>query len=340
MRTGFSRKGIQTVFAIIATMLFVDNVVAQIVRGEGMDAGLGGGNSIVGSVYDSSGQKLSRRIQVRLTTMTAGDRISMTDDNGNFSFRGLVSGTYTVVIDKEKEYEPHSQSVGIIQFRGSPGGTYNLNIRLSPRAGADTRPGVLQSELANVPQPALLAYSKALELAKNKDYLGAIEHLQLSITEYPEFTLAYNEMGVAYLRINELQKADESFLAALKIEPDAYAPQMNRGIVLVSMKKFEDAETVLRKVVKLNDQSAVAHYFLGQAIANLGKFDEAEKELAFAVKTGGPEMKEAHRVLAIIYGARGDKKKAVKELETYLELNPTTPDAEQLKNVIKQLKGN
>ena len=50
-------------------------------------------------------------------------------------------------------------------------------------------------------------------------------------------------------------------------------------------------------------------------------------------------MKEAHRLLAILYSAKGDKKLAADELETYLRLAPATPDAEQLRTVIRRLKG-
>ncbi len=271
--------------------------------------------------------------------MTVGDRVTMTDERGNFAFRGLPSGNYTIVIDKEKEYEPVTQSADIIQFRGSPGQTYNLNIRLTLIKGnTEVKPGVINSEFANVPQKALDFYNKAVELSKKGNYKGAIGQLQLSVSEYPDFMLAFNEMGVQYLRLNELEKADEAFQSALKIKPDAFAPLMNRGIVLVQMKRFEDAESVLRNAVKMKE-SAIGHYFLGLALANLGRFDEAEKELVSAVKLGGDEMKEAHRYLAIIYNTRGDKKRATDELETYLRLVPTAPDAEQLRNVIKQLKG-
>jgi Flp pilus assembly protein TadD len=102
---------------------------------------------------------------------------------------------------------------------------------------------------------------------------------------------------------------------------------MNRGIALVTMKRYADAEPVLRHARKINEQAAVVRYFLGQALANLGRFDEAEKELVAAVKLGGNEMKEAHRILAIIYSSRGDKKQAASELETYLKLSPNARDA-------------
>jgi Tfp pilus assembly protein PilF len=88
----------------------------------------------------------------------------------------------------------------------------------------------------------------------------------------------------------------------------------------------------------MNDQSGAAHYFLGQALANLGKFDEAEKELTKAISMGGKEMMEAHRILAIIYSSKGDKKRAATEIETYLNMNPSAADADQLRKALEKLR--
>ena len=303
------------------------------------DTGLGGINTVSGMLVSSTGQRIARRVSVRLRTMTRGDQISTTDENGNFVFRGLPPGDYIVLIEKEQDFEPFSQTVSVIQPRGMPPQTYYLNIRLTSKPGTAGLPGVINADLAKVPKPAVAKYNKAIELAKSGDRPGAILQLQDAIAEYPEFMIAYNEMGVQYMKLNELQKSDEALQKALKIDAKAFMPLMNRGIVLVMLKRYADAEPLLRAAVKMKSDQAVGHYFLGQAVAYLGNFDEAEKELSTAIKLGGDEMKEAHRLLAIIYSSRGDKKHVIAELETYLRLVPTTPDAEQLRNVILKLKG-
>jgi tetratricopeptide (TPR) repeat protein len=332
------RKVLRLLSVVLFALCFVIPVKAQMISPTAGDTGLGGGNAITGMILLSTGQRLERRVTIRLQTMTRGDRVAMTDDYGKFAFQGLVSGDYTLVIDKEKDFQPFSQVVTVIQPRGFPPQTYNLSLRLIPKPGIAGKPGVINAELANVPKPALDMYNKAIELAKNGDRAGAILQLQGAVAEYPEFMLAYNEMGVQYMRLDDLQKSDDALKKALKIDAKAFVPLMNRGIVLVMLKRYADAEPLLREVVKMKNDQAVGHYFLGQAVANLGNFDEAEKELATAIKLGGDEMKEAHRLLAIIYSARGDKKHAIVELETYLRLVPTTPDAEQLRNVILKLK--
>ncbi|MEO7659787.1 MAG: carboxypeptidase-like regulatory domain-containing protein, partial [Pyrinomonadaceae bacterium] len=164
--------------------------------------GLGGQNSIIGTVFGPDGRPLENRVRIRLATMTSGDRISTSSETGSFAFKGLPTGTYTIVIDKEKEYEPYAQSVDLRQFRGAPPQVYTMNIRLVSKARAEAKPGVLNAEFANVPQGARASYERAIELAGKGDRLGAVEQLRVAIQEDPKFTLAHNEMGVQYLRLN------------------------------------------------------------------------------------------------------------------------------------------
>jgi len=108
--------------------------------------------------------------------------------------------------------------------------------------------------------------------------------------------------------------------------------------VLVLMKQYKEAEPELRRALNIKEQSAVGHYYLGRALAYLNRFDEAEKELTRAVTLGGDEVTEAYRYLAGIYNARGDSVRAIAELETYLRVAPKSPDAEHVRQLIRQLR--
>lgn len=336
----FERNIRRLLSVVLFSLVFVFRVTGQGIPpgSASTDTGLGGSNTISGAILVSSGQRAEHRITVRLQSMTKGDRITTSDEFGNFVFRGLPSGDYTIVIDKEKHFEPFTQIVSVIQPRGMPPQTYNLNIRLAFKGRAEVKHGVVNAEFVNVPKRALVHYNNALEKAKKKDHPGAIDELKLAIKEYPSFMQAFNELGVQYLKLNQLENADEAFQSALRITPDAFAALINRGIANFMMKRYGEAVPILRKALKKNDQSAVAHYFLGQALANLGLFADAEKELLASLTLGNEEMKEAHRLLAIIYSSRGDKKQAAAELEAYLKLAPDAPDAEKLKEKIKELK--
>jgi tetratricopeptide (TPR) repeat protein len=305
------------------------------------DLGTGGLYVIQGTLIFPSGQRVDRPMKVRLATPLRGEISTMTDTNGRFLFRRLSPGSYSIVIDGGESYENVNEQANIIQAGRSMGSTEQIIpilIRLKLKAGESIRPEVVHADLANVPKPALDLYNSALKLAQEGKNKAAIEKLNQAISAHPNFMLAFNELGVQYQKINELEKANEALESALKISPNAFPPLVNQGIVLVRLKRYADAEVVLRASLKENEKSAIAHFYLGRALAYLGRFDDAEKELTAAITIGGDQMKEAHRYLGAIYHARGDTPRAIAELETYLRIAPKAEDADSVRELIKQLK--
>jgi tetratricopeptide (TPR) repeat protein len=306
------------------------------------DMGTGGRYVIQGTLLFPSGQRVDRPMKVRLYTATRGEVMTMTDTNGRFLFRRLSPGSYTILIDGDKDYENVNEQTNIIQVRGA--GTISteeiipVQIRLKYKTGESIKPEVVHADLANVPKPALELYNGALKLAQEGKNKAAIEKLNQASTAHPKFMLAFNELGVQYQKVGELEKANDALQSALKISPNSFAPLVNHGIVLVRLKKYAEAEVDLRAALKENDQSAIAHFYLGRALAYLGAFDDAEKELNTAITLGGEQMKEAHRYLGAIYHARGDTARAIAQLETYLKVAPKAEDADAVRQLIRQLK--
>ena len=215
--------------------------LAQIAGGlnETTNTRLGGNNYIVGTVFAPDGRPIATRMRLRLSSPMWGDILAVTDDRGQFVFSGVGAGTYTITIDREKDYEPVSQQVEIIRARSTVPETYTVTIRLQAVHNPKVRPSVISAANAGVPERALEFYEKASKLVGERDYQGAIKQLKLAVAEYPAFVNAYNQMGVLYLRLDELDKADEALRAALKINPEAYEPLVNRAVTLFRMAKFK-----------------------------------------------------------------------------------------------------
>src|SRR4030095_1672344 len=117
-------------FILVLALFAAIPASAQFIPPGPSDTGMGGVNSITGMIVTSGGGRVMRRITIRLQSMNKGDRVVVSEDNGNFAFRGLPSGEYTIVIDKEKDFEPFSQSVSIVQMRGFPPANSIVSIRL------------------------------------------------------------------------------------------------------------------------------------------------------------------------------------------------------------------
>ena len=331
----------QLVFIAVIFLFCAGLATGQIAGGltETTNAGLGGNNFVVGTVFSPAGIPVNRRIRIRLTTPTAGEIIATTDDSGRFVFSHVGSGLYTLIID-EKEFEPVRQDVEITRPRSNPPETYSMTIQL--RAAHDksksAKPSVIDVSNAGVPKRAMDFYQKAAKFAGARDFPRAIEQLKLAVVEYPAFVNALNQMGVLYLQLNEPKLADEALQSALKIKPGAFEPMVNRAIALFRLARYGESETVLRDVLKARPDSALAYYYLGRALNKMGRKDEAETAYLASVKMSPGEFKEAHRLLAVIYLERGALPRVIEELETYLKLVPTAPDASDLRRVIEQSK--
>lgn len=319
------------------------NVEGQIAGGltETTNTRMGGNNYVIGTVFSPTGMPVDSRISIRLVSPEFGDFVTTTDDSGRFVFSGVGNGLYILIIDSEPEFESVREEIDVVRKRSAVPETYTLTIRLRDKVQRRTKadkPAVIKVTDAAVPKQALKHFGKASELAISGDHRGAIKQLQLAVEVYPKFVNAWNEIGVLYLRLNEIDKAYEALQAALKIQPDAYEASVNHGIALFRLTRLIEAETVFRSLLKTKADSGVAYYYLGRTLNKLGRNDEAETAYLTCIKMSPGEFKEAHRLLAVIYLDRNLPESVIEQLETYLRLVPNPPDAKELQQLIQQLK--
>jgi len=310
---------------------------------ESGDPGTGGRHTIQGRLYLPSGRKLDSRLSVRLSSIRGGEFSTLTDGDGNFTFRRLRAGTYTVTVEGGREFETAVETVDIIagsRQQDESGQVYTVQIRLEvKRAASDpARPGVVRAPSKGVPAEAGARYTKALEASAAGDHKRAVRELKGALEIHPQFPLALNELGAQYMILGQLGDAAEAFDSAVKLAPDAPVLRINYGILLVRRKKYAEAETQLARAVALDGKSGAARLHRGHALIRLGRGAEAEAELLLAVKLGGPGVTLAHRYLGALYVERGDDTRAAAELEEYLRLAPDAADAPQVRAVLAGLK--
>lgn len=295
-------------------------------------------NTVQGYIILPSGRRLDKRVKVRITGATGGSLTGMTDDSGSFTFRRLAGGTYFLTVDAGTEYELANETVDIIDASRGAGQTITLHIQLQPRMErAAQKAGTVNAAFAGVPKPALELYKKGVEAAVAGDSKKAVEHLTGALELHPEFTLALNELGLQYMRLNQPEKAEEALLSALRLAPESFAPRLNYGVLLVHVKKFAEAEAELRRAIERNGGSAAAHLYMGRALIGLRKYGESARELQRAISIGGG-VNLAHRYLAVAYIELGENERAVEELEEYLRLEPKAKDADAVRRVVTQMR--
>jgi tetratricopeptide (TPR) repeat protein len=300
--------------------------------------GTGGQHTIQGHIYLPGRPQEGVMIKVKIDSSNSTGLSVIADPNGAFIFRNLEPGQYQLTVDAGEGFEVFKETVSIDRETSNSPRIMTVPVYLRLKPNSPLNSGTVDASLASVPKPALERYNKARELAQAGDSKAAVDEFKGAISLYAEFALAYSEMGAQYLKLGQLEQAIEALRSAVKHAPEAFGPRLNYGIALLNKKEFSQAETELRRALKKNDSSPTAHMYLGMSLISLRKLDEAEKELQRAVTLGGDQMGLAHYYLGGIYWGRREYGRAADELETYLRLSPQAPDAERVRNTIKDLR--
>ena len=322
------------VLTILMMTAVFDSAFAQ--GGVGSSRGLpsadGGINTIKGTIFFPDA-KSDKHIKVRLTSTDSLDQTTSTNEDGIFIFNRLPAGHFTIMVDGGNEYDTATEPVSIDREASAGGRIMNVPINLRTKGTA--------AAYARIPKPAREAYTKGMEAVKANDAKKAAELFKQAVDAYPQFGPALSELGAQYLKLGDVDRAIEALRAALKLEPQDISAALNLGIALLNKKDFVAAEKQLREVVKKDDKSATAHMYLGLTLVSLKQNDEAEKELLIAISLpGGDKLAQAHKFLGAIYWQKGQKQQAADELEKYVTLAPKAPDAEKIRDTIKNLRAN
>jgi tetratricopeptide (TPR) repeat protein len=320
-------------------LFLISPILVRAQSGGKYDAtGTGGHHTIQGHVYLPAGHQEGTMIKVKIESTNSTGLSAVADPNGAFTFRNLEPGPYYLTVDAGEGFEIYKETINIDREISKSPRTVTVPVYLRVKPNSALPSGTVDAALASVPKPALERYNKARELALAGNSQAAIEQLKGAISLYAEFSLAFNELGVQYLKLGQLNQALEALRSAVKLAPEAFSPRLNLGIALLNKREFSQAEAELRRALKKNEASPTAHLYLGITLISLRNHDEAEKELQRAVTLGDDEMSLAHYYLGGIYWGRREYKRAADELETYLRLAPQAPDAERVRNTIKELR--
>lgn len=302
---------------------------------------------VAGRVTDSRGQP--QRLLVRLSS--GGDILvaqTYTDSNGNFAFSDLRSGLYYVTVEAEG-YQPARATVGIDARNSSRTG---LLIYLEPAADERKPPGRIiagsrDSYALNIKEKsrpfdakALREFEKGNQKQREEDFPSAITHYQKALKIEPDLYPALNNLGAIYLRQSDLARAESAFLKSLEINPRDSEPYINLGHVSYEQAQYPQAIERLEKGLKRSPESAVGHFFLGSAYLKVGDLAKAEENLKAACNLDPAAMASAHLQLANLYLKRRDVNAAGAQLQTYLQSNPSDPQAPAIKKMLDSITAN
>ncbi len=259
-----------------------------------------------------------------------------TDFLGEFRFHALSPGTYTVSVLKNSLGATRRTVVS--PSLADQKGAVRVTIPFDPAAAAGVSGGTISKNSLSIPGRARRKYSESQKQLAKQDVEGATRSLHAALDLAPQFTQAWNALGMIAYQTHDLPEAERDFRTAIAVEPAAFEPNVNLGGVLLSEGKFAAALEVNQRALAQRPADALANVQAGIAFFALGDYDRAEPALLQALHADPAQFSKPQLFLADIYLRRGDAKAALAAIEDYVARHPDADDVERQRQRIRQLQ--
>ena len=143
-------------------------------------------------------------------------------------------------------------------------------------------------------------------------------------------------IGVAYSRLKQYDKAISSYGKALAIKPDFLKANINMADLYMNQKKYDKALPFLKQAVFTAPKNTKVLYNLGISQFRLKKYEIAA--LTFKkIVTINPELPNPQLNLAILYYQYLNRQKeSILHFKKALELNPNVQNKKQIQKIVKK----
>jgi predicted Zn-dependent protease len=296
----------------------------------------GGGFLVFGRVYLPDGKPASK-VKVIIELANGITREAITDDNGNYEFRGMTGGRYRLKASNPtapEQYSDPAESDSTRSYSNRVQIHVYLRIPLHDKK-APLNPGIVSAARAaqNIPPKARKAFEEGLKQGKEKKTDEALKSFTEAIALFPDYFQALAERGTLLLQRNQLMEAATDFDHALKLN-EKYAPALRgMGLCLLQTQHPAEAVELLRQAAVIEPDEALTQMFLGFAQLQLRQNRPAEAALQKALKLDSVRAIRARAYLAELYASENRFLEAANELRGYLAAQPNAPDAAKLKAI-------
>jgi tetratricopeptide (TPR) repeat protein len=294
------------------------------------------GQSLVGhqgaavriTVLDSNGSPLSRQALIKVH--------SVLQDTTNWQITGADSKT--VFADQLfGTYEIEASSLGYLNGRttlniASMNNTLDATIRLQP----DTTVG-LESE-ANLPPHALHETNRAVRALRANDLKEPQKRLDEAAKAAPSSARVKYLQGYLYFVKGDLPQAQTLLEQATVINPRYGSAWSLLGRLHLMADRPKEAVTALEHAVDDDKQNWVAHDLLADAYLMQHEYGMAQKQADLAVETGAQDGTVAQLALAEALANLGKNQEAVSALKIFLKNHSKTIAAQHADELLRQLE--
>jgi len=278
------------------------------------------------------------RVELRDDTETPIEQ-TFTNSEGKVRFHVGRAGQYRVLASGTPLQGTASETIRVEDLDKSR----TVYLRVKPKvdnAAATTKstsgPVTSAAEL-RVPAEAKKAFHKGMEAWEHNDFPKAAEQFEKATGIYTQYDTAFNNLGVMYFRMNQVEKARAAFEKSVALNDRNADADRNLARIMVHEGNYVRAEELLKKSLIVEPLNPVSLTLMCVAEAQTG---DDEGALATARKVHQLPH-EGYSVVHFVAGQtlehEGQLQAAYNEYETYLHESPNGPESGQVQNALARL---
>jgi len=259
-----------------------------------------------------------------------------TNSEGEVTFGDISAGSYVITVRGADIKETRS---GILTFNSFETMRHEY-IHAEPIESATavgSKEGAVSAAELKVPDKARKELIKGNEAAAKGDSKKAFEHYEKAIALYPQYALAYNNLGATYMNNKDPGHAREAWDKALEADPDLASANANVAKLRILEHNYAAAIPLLEKALSTEPTNPSYLLLMSQAQLFSGHYDQA---LAYARKvylTQHAKYEVAHIIAGRALEAENHPDQARIEYEVLLKEAPATPEATEARKSIERL---
>jgi len=293
-------------------------------------APLPGHSTIVVRVLDESGVPLGQQVVVQLWLQGATPVYSVTQPPSEARFDALQAHQYTVIASAPG-YEVAKSSVQTF-----PNDTFYQDVITLKRKAA-------AAAAADANDPPLVDGAKKEAqkgLADNEagNFQGASAQFDKAFKLAPEDPEPNFLLGASLLQSNDLQSAQSLLQHASSLDPKYVPSLVALGRARVQQGDYQGATIPLKQATSIDPKQWSAHWLLGSVYLVQREFAKAAQEAENAIRLGKGSANGAQLVLGEALAALGKRDQAQQALTSFVREQPESPAARGARHVINTLQ--
>jgi len=170
-------------------------------------------------------------------------------------------------------------------------------------------------------QKALNYYIKGYNSDFSHNYNKAIKYYKKAITFWPEYELAYTNLGNTYGRMGDYKNAIINYKKAIVIKSDFPNAYYNLAVVYERMKDYDLALSNYKKLIEINPQDAYGYNSLATCYYMKSEYDLAIFNYKKVIELNS-RYQDAYFNLGVCYYAKRDYNSAIKNYKKSIEIDP------------------